>query len=89
MDEKIKIIGKGVQLNVDGAEGYFPAKFIVNAVGKQLPKKPKKIDSGWFYTCPNCNKIVKKYEQSHGKIKIPYCKWCGQAWDWSNEDGKI
>ncbi len=46
------------------------------------PKAPKRSDSGALWTCPNCMKFVDKYERSHGKLPIPHCKWCGQAFDW-------
>ncbi len=44
--------------------------------------KATRSDSGMFYICPNCNKFIDKYEHSYGKIPIPHCKWCGQAFDW-------
>ena len=49
---------------------------------------PQKSDSGMYYVCPNpnCNKFVQRNEQSHGKIDIPYCKWCGQKFDWGDAE---
>lgn len=60
---------------------------IVESIGKQndTALKPKKSDSGEFYICPNCNKFVQRFEQAHGNNEIPYCKWCGQKWDWSED----
>lgn len=66
-------------------------------VDKATPKKIIKIDKkdidvvrkesitdivGYMCECPNCKKIF-------GWLSIsPYCKYCGQALDWSDEDGK-
>ena len=63
-------------------------KTAVEALEKQIPKKPKLLDSGEFYSCPSCDIVIRKNEPSHGNIDIPHCKWCGQALDWSdNENG--
>ena len=56
----------------------------LKAMSRVIPVKLEKTDSGTFYICSNCKKIVKKNEQSHGNLNIPHCKWCGQAWDWSD-----
>jgi len=45
--------------------------------------KAKISDSGVYHICPNCDRLISEREPSHGKIKIPYCKWCGQRIDWS------
>lgn len=47
---------------------------------KQIPKKPKR--SGKYGVCPNCSKLIERYEQKHGNIEIPHCKWCGQKLNW-------
>ena len=57
----------------------------LKAMSRVIPVKLEKADSGKFYICSTCKKIVKKNEQSHGNLNIPHCKWCGQAWDWSEE----
>lgn len=54
----------------------------VNAVERLTPKKPKPSESGVFGICPNCKRLLFQYEQSHGRIEITHCKWCGQALDW-------
>lgn len=59
----------------------------IEALKKQIPKKPKEIvtdDNEYIcILCPICNAIVdddgRGYEQ-------PYCMECGQAIDWSDED---
>ncbi len=56
---------------------------IVNAIEKQIPKKPIEKDweafdvlqeRDWF--CPDCDENMLSYGQS-------YCGVCGQAIDWS------
>ena len=34
-----------------------------------------------FNVCPTCGNLL-------GDVKVPYCNRCGQALDWSEEDGK-
>lgn len=53
------------------------------AVGKQKPKKPRILVSrggkgGKYCICPRCEAVTGKH--------IPFCRLCGQAIDWSNED---
>ena len=53
------------------------------AVGKQKPKKPRILVSregkgGKYCICPRCGAVTGKH--------IPFCRLCGQAIDWSNED---
>ena len=49
----------------------------INALEKQIPKKPKEKDCIGFNTlaCPECKMALYLYE--------PYCDNCGQAIDWS------
>lgn len=54
----------------------------VEALENRIPKKPMHSGGSVFYVCPNCYKLIRKNEHSHGKIDIPHCKWCGQALDW-------
>ena len=53
------------------------------AVGKQKPKKPRILVSrggkgGKYCICPRCEAVTGKH--------IHFCRLCGQAIDWSNED---
>lgn len=52
----------------------------IQALEKQIPKKPKERDCIGFNTlaCPVCKKALYLYE--------PYCDNCGQAIDWSDEE---
>ena len=49
----------------------------IQALEKQIPKKPKEKDCIGFNTlaCPECKMALYLYE--------PYCDNCGQAIDWS------
>ena len=52
----------------------------INALEKQIAKKPKERDCIGFntLTCPVCKEVLYLYE--------PYCDNCGQAIDWSDEE---
>lgn len=45
----------------------------IEALEKQIPKKPRKTRSE--IVCPTCNTLVGS---------SPYCRYCGQAIDWSD-----
>ena len=47
----------------------------VIALKKQIPKKPRKTRSE--IVCPTCNTLVGS---------SPYCRYCGQALDWSDTE---
>lgn len=57
----------------------------ISALEKQIPKKPNKINTK-ANVCPCCNRFIDRHEQKHGNLNIPYCKWCGQAIDWSDTE---
>ena len=52
----------------------------INALEKQITKKPKERDCIGFNTlvCPVCKGALYLYE--------PYCDNCGQAIDWSDKE---
>ncbi len=62
-------------------EGNDNVKTVIEALEKQIPKKPNrhKEDNviGEYYSCPNClnNELSDCYDQ--------YCCTCGQLLDWS------
>ena len=47
----------------------------INALEKQIPKKPKTDDRYVMYICPCCNDFI--------KVSHNCCQNCGQAIDWS------
>lgn len=64
----------------------------IEVLEKQIPKKPLKQVKTIYSSkatevlCPACNKSVCTWItlDSHSK-KVPYCRYCGQAIDWSDE----
>ena len=48
----------------------------IQALDKQIPKKPKTDDRYVMHICPWCNDFV--------KVSHNYCQNCGQKLDWSN-----
>lgn len=55
----------------------------LEALQKQIPKKPHDLDSVPRNRCPSCYDAVRVY--SHG-MKLKYCPWCGQALNWDEID---
>ena len=64
-------------------------KMAIDALEKQVPKKPKKIDH--WRLCPTCyEKYGFSYDylvgmKQRGHENISYCLGCGQAIDWEEE----
>ena len=50
----------------------------IQALEKQIPKKPKTDDRYIMYICPCCNDFI--------KVSHNYCPNCGQELDWSDEE---
>ena len=78
-----EIVGKGA----DG-KAFEDMEIAIECMEKQIPKKPTEfnaITNGKFYAldfmCPSCN------EPNIGNPYAPkYCKHCGQALKWGEED---
>ena len=77
------------QLREIGLELGAKMDNVKKALEKQIPKKPSEvyeIEDGTFYRldymCTACNSAT--YGQPY---RPKYCKHCGQALDWSEEDG--
>lgn len=72
-------------------------EIIHKALEKQIPKKPitetvnrgisvsGEYDIDFNYLCPNCNTVVGDYETGDAFYK--FCPDCGQALDWSEQNG--
>lgn len=60
-------------------------KDIAEALSKQIPKKPNKIE--WSYECPYCNadEFYLIYDCQKDS-KYNHCAKCGQALDWSDTE---
>lgn len=73
---------KELQDNIDLPFGFTVSDeasiMAINALEKQIAKKPKERDCIGFNTlvCPVCKVALYLYE--------PYCDNCGQAIDWSD-----
>ena len=74
-------------------------KLAISALEKQVPKKPNKaIDSSWgirkeVHVCPACDYYLTEVhfiapQKIESNKKITYCETCGQAIDWSDENGR-
>jgi hypothetical protein len=56
--------------------------FTIKALEKQIPKKV--IITTSTVRCSNCNKQLTNKGSLHSGYK--FCKWCGQAIDWSDSN---
>lgn len=68
-----------VKAVVDGDKETMTMKMAVEAIEKQIPKKPYLDNDNGIYEkeyCPACNRSLFPND--------PYCR-CGQAIDWSEE----
>ena len=61
-------------------DDYKANEMSIQALEKQMPKKPKERDCIGFDTlvCPKCKMALYLYE--------PYCDNCGQKIDWSDDN---
>ena len=67
------------KIDIDDAIEYkYAVEVAVEALEKQIPKKPMEKD-GWI-ACPNCEISMS------GRMYVPWCDNCGQALDWEDED---
>lgn len=55
----------------------------ISALEKQIAKKPTENEYG-HKCCPLCSWTVDD-SWNYDLIKIPHCKYCGQAIDWGEE----
>ena len=66
-------------------EMYDTAQMAINALEKQIPKKPisvTSVENSMYVKCPTCKLTTVLYD---GCV-MEYCKNCGQAIDWSDTD---
>lgn len=63
-------------------------KFVLECVEKQIPKKVTHEASLYSCcTCPDCKNVIDEFTEFAGKtarVTVQYCKFCGQALDWSD-----
>ena len=66
----------------------------MEALERQVPKKPTHEASIYkCCTCPNCKNVVDEFIefvpiQPKVRVTTDYCKFCGQALDWSDTDDR-
>ena len=53
----------------------------IEALEKQVAKKPIPAVQSGFFWCPACRKAIKMRIEG-SKINISHCPFCGQALDW-------
>ena len=63
---------------IDYAEAI---EIAIEALEKQIKKKPREAVQSGFFWCPACSKAIKMRIEG-SKINISYCPFCGQALDW-------
>ena len=78
--EAIKLIENDLKLHSKDLSSKYKngLRMAIQALEKQIPKKPKTDDRYVMHICPWCNDFV--------KVSHNYCQNCGQKLDWSEED---
>ena len=78
---------KTIQVAVAEVEWDYPLDYAIafetaiEALEKQILKKPREAVQSGFFWCPACSKAIKMRIEG-SKINISYCPFCGQALDW-------
>lgn len=78
---------KTIQVAIAEVEWNYPLDYTeafevaIEALEKQIPKKPREAFQSGFFWCPACSKAIKMRIEG-SKINISYCPFCGQALDW-------
>lgn len=79
IEEAIKDIKENIKPSVGGKS----LDMAIEALEKQIPKKPIKLDDwGEYYKCPICD----KYAVDNLGCKHKFCRECGQRIDWKVEE---
>ena len=82
---------KGVPLNTTKEELTEAMRMSIQALEKQIPKKPDCIEDK-MWCCPVCdNNLLHKWIKYPTRLMpksegLPHCMSCGQAIDWSDEE---
>lgn len=87
--EQLERVSKSMA-SIGEAEDY--TEIAINALEKQIPKKPRKTDSYrgvlkrvYAYVCPTCGNVcLEKYMNK--RQNTMFCWNCGQKIDWSDEE---
>lgn len=89
--EAIKELQENIDLPFGSNISKESAKLAIQALEKQIPRKPRKTDSYrgvlkrvYAYVCPTCgNACLEKYMNE--RQNTMFCWDCGQKLDWSEE----
>lgn len=93
--EAIKILQRDLQIQLENKalpDGIEAIQIAIQALEKQIPKKPRKTDSYrgvlkrvYAYVCPTCgNACLEKYMNE--RQNTMFCWNCGQKLDWSDDN---
>ena len=92
--EAIKILQRDLEIQVKNkalTDGIEAVKFAIQALEKQIPKKP--IMKQYFENledeylcCPTCGEILTDRIPSDNKTFYFHCMNCGQKFDWSDDN---
>lgn len=87
-EAKIDLIESGIELGAGDFVDFEALKIAVVALDKQIPQRPINLSNApldaycAIFRCPRCKGRLKM------KSKGAYCDKCGQALDWSDDNGK-
>lgn len=73
---------QGISLNTTKAELTEAMRMSIQALEKQIPKKPRFYAHNYY--CSVCDNLVGNNEFEWRRFK--YCDTCGQKLDWSDEE---
>lgn len=81
----------GIPLNTTKEELIEAMKIAIQALEKQIPKKPIRHTAWENFKCPVCGsaEIVQydtEYREYDKDCKFEYCSDCGQKLDWGDEE---
>ena len=81
----------GIPLNTTKEELIEAMKIAIQALEKQIPKKPIRHTAWENFKCPACGsaEIVQydtEYREYDKDCKFEYCSDCGQKLDWGDEE---
>ena len=93
--EAIKILQRDLQIQLENKalpDGIEAIQIAIQALEKQIPKKPRKTDlyrgvlkRVYAYVCPTCgNTCLEKYMNE--RQNTMFCWDCGQKLDWSDDN---
>ena len=80
--EAIELIEKDLKLHSKDLSSKYKngLRIAINALEKQIPKKPMFNGTNWYRCVNGCEIHKKQFEKDW------YCPKCGQKLDWSDEE---